>query len=126
MRIADVGLSKPAADITGTLVGTPAYIAPEVFHTKTVYDNKADIYSLGIMMWEMWYGQQAFADVPGETLQDLFSWVDAGNRPVDRKSCNAPPSLWEQLMTQCWEGNPEKRPTARTCNNEIAKLYVSV
>ena len=63
MKITDVDVSKPAIDITGTLAGTAVYIAPEVFHSLK-YDCKEDIYSLGIILWEMWYGKQAFADVP--------------------------------------------------------------
>ena len=70
----------------------------------------------------MWYGQRAFADVPERTLQDLFNWVDKGNRPVDREECKKPPFLWEQLMTQCWDGNPEQRPTAKKCKEETSRL----
>ena len=118
VKIADVGLAKGEVDITGTFAGTPVYMAPEVRHSR-VYDSKADIYSLGLIMWEMWYGQQAFTDAPGKTFQDFFKWVDEGNRPVDRLGCKTPPSFWEQLMTQCWDGNPVKRPTAKECHERI-------
>ena len=118
MKIADVGLAKAEIDITGTYTGTPVYMAPEVFHSQ-VYGTKADIYSLGLLMWEMWYGQRAFADAPGTTLQDLFDWIDTGNRPVDRQGCKKPPSFWCKLMTECWDSSPEKRPTARECNQRI-------
>ena len=118
VKIADVGLAKAEVDITGTLAGTPVYMAPEVRHSR-VYHSKADIYSLGLIMWEMWYGQQAFADAPGKTFQDFFKWVDEGNRPVDRQGCKTPPSFWEQLMKQCWDGNPDERPTAKECNERI-------
>ena len=114
MKIADVGLAKAEIDITGTYTGTPVYMAPEVFHSQ-VYGSKADIYSLGLLMWEMWYGQRAFDDAPGTTLQALFDWIDRGNRPVDRQSCKQPPSFWDELMTECWDSSPEKRPTAREC-----------
>ena len=118
VKIADVGLAKAEVDITGTLAGTPVYMAPEVGHSR-VYHSKADIYSLGLIMWEMWYAQQAFADAPGKTFQDFFKWVDEGNRPVDRQGCKTPPSFWEQLMKQCWDGNPDERPTAKECNERI-------
>ena len=75
VKIADVGLAKAEVDITGTFAGTPVYMAPEVHHSR-VYDSKADIYSLGLIMWEMWYGQQAFADAPGKHLKiSLSGWM---------------------------------------------------
>ena len=121
MKVTDVGVSKPVTDITGTLAGTPVYIAPEVFHSE-VYDCKADIYSLGIMLWEMWYGEQAFAMVPMNTLGAFFAYVDGGQRPEHVKGCKQPPSLWKELMNECWKKNPEERPTAKTCYEKITTL----
>ena len=118
VKIADVGLAKAEVDITGTLAGTPVYMAPEVFHSQ-VYNTKADIYSLGLVMWEMWYGQRVFVNFEATTLQAYFDWVDKGNRPVHRQSCKKPPSFWDELMTECWDSSPEKRPTARECNQRI-------
>ena len=112
--IADVGLAKAEIDITGTFRRTPVYMAPEVFHSQR-YDSKADIYSLGLLMWETWYGQRAFADAARTTLHDFFDWVDEGNRPVHKPGFETPPPWWEQLMTQCWDSNPDKRPTAMKC-----------
>ena len=120
MKIADLGLARTEIDLTGTFAGTPVCMAPEVFNSRA-YDSKADIYSLGLIMWEMWYGQRAFADAPVTTLQDLFDWVHRGNRPVHRQGCKTPPPFWEQLMTQCWNGNPKKRPTAKECHERMVK-----
>ena len=105
-------------DITGTFAGTPVYMAPEVFHSQE-YDTKADIYSLGLIMWEMWYGQPVSVNFIVTTIQDYFDRVDKGYRPVHRQGCKTPPSFWEQLMTQCWDGNPDERPTAQECNERI-------
>ena len=113
VKVTGVGVSKPAVDITGTLAGTPVYVAPEVFHSE-VYDSKADIYSLGIVLWEMWYGQQAFA------------FVDEGYRPEPLTNYKQPPGRWDQLMKQCWAKNPEERPTAEKCYQEITQLSAEV
>ena len=66
-------------------------------------------------MWEIWYGQWAFADAARTTLHDIFDWVDEGNRPGHKPGFKTPPAWWEQVMTQCWDSNPDKRPTAMEC-----------
>ena len=121
VKVTDVGISKPAVDITGTIAGTPVYIAPEVFHSE-VYDHRADIYSLGIILWEMWYGQQAFANIRAKSLGHFFAIVDQGYRPEPVANCHQPPPHWAKLMNQCWAKKPEERPTARKCNREITEL----
>ena len=118
MKIADVGVAKAEIDITGTLEGSPVYTAPEVFHSR-VYGTKADIYSLGLIMWEMWYGQRVFANYLATTPQVLFNWIDEGNRPVHKQGCTTPPPFWKRLMIQCWDGNPQNRPTAQECNERM-------
>ena len=108
--------------ITGTLAGTPVYMAPEVFHSQ-LYDSKADMYSLGIIFWEMWYGLQAFSEVRNVPIVAFFAMVDQGLRPGHVKGCNQPPRRWEELMQSCWSEKPEKRPSASHCLKEAIELY---
>ena len=124
MKITDVGVSKDAKEITGTLAGTPVYVSPEVFHSK-VYDSKADMYSFGIILWEMWYGRQAFAEFKGP-MALFFSWVDEGYRPKAVEGSKKPPDRWKQLVTRCWDRNPEQRPSAEICNQELTTLSQEV
>ena len=124
MKVTNVGVFKEAKDITGTLQETPVYIAPEVFHSK-LYDGKADIYSFGLILWEMWYGQRAFAEFKG-TKADFFSLVDKGDRPKDVEGSRKPRDTWEQLMSRCWERKPEKRPSANDCKQELSTLLWDV
>lgn len=92
-------------------------MAPEVFDSKR-YNEKVDIYSLAIILWEIWYGKRGY-QWPGN-VADFFGWLKDGNRPVNKKSCNEPP--WNHLMKQCWSGNPENRPTAKECKSEIERV----
>lgn len=59
-KIADIGLLKPQPLVQGTIIGTPAFMAPEVLEGR-IYDSSADIFSLAITMWEMWYGRSVFS-----------------------------------------------------------------
>ena len=58
------------------MTGTPMYLAPEVIKSS-LYDYKADIYSLGIMLWELWYGNRALLDVVEMYRSFLKKWVRA-------------------------------------------------
>lgn len=113
IKIADVGLAKPAEIITGSVAGTYTYMAPEVYDSER-YNEKVDIYSLGIILWEMWYGERAY-HWPGK-IEEFFRWLKDGNRPVNKGSCEPP---WKHLMRQCWSGNHKNRPAARDCKREI-------
>ncbi len=121
VKIADVGVSKQANMITGTMTGTPAYVAPEVIRSS-MYDSKADIYSFGIMMWEMWYGKRALLDVGGD-LNTFLQEVAGGVRPSHVEGRRKPPDGWRHLMQWCWDGEADERPTAATCNKELIKLF---
>jgi len=124
VKIADVGVSKKATMITGTMAGTPAFVAPELIRSS-MYDGKADIYSFGIMMWEMWYGRRAFLEIRGD-LNTFWERVEEGARPSHIEGTKMPPDQWKNLMQWCWDGEAEKRPTAEACHKELTKLYSTV
>ena len=108
------------------MAGSPAYIAPEVFRSK-VYDSKADIYSLGIMLWEIWYGQQAFSKIVFLELEDFFrKVVDSGCRPEHLEDHMDPPPCWQELMKDCWQPMPEKRPTAKQCHERVLYFFLGL
>ena len=124
VKVTDVGVSKHAVDVTGTLAGTPVYIAPEVFRSE-IYECSADIYSLGILLWEMWYGQPPFTNIKLKNLIEFGNLVNEGRRPEhdnDNKCRRLHPS-WEALVTMCWGNDPTKRPTAKKCKELITELY---
>lgn len=71
VRIADFGLAKLAgvadnAPVTGTwqVMGTPHYMAPEQFEKPTTVDHRADIYSLGVVIYELLTGELPLGRFP--------------------------------------------------------------
>src|SRR5262249_22927471 len=72
VKVIDFGLAKAAAagqsDIThGGFVGTPAFGNPEQF-TGADVDIRSDLYSLGVMLWEMVTGHPPFRGSPTEVM----------------------------------------------------------
>ena len=70
VKIADLGLAKKVhydGDLATTSVGSPLYMAPEVMHGKS-YNYKADIWSIGTIMFEMVAGFPPFV---GKNLEDF-------------------------------------------------------
>jgi Protein kinase domain len=62
VKIMDFGIARSmeiATGLTGSMVGTPAYMAPEQVGGKPV-DYRTDVYSLGLILYEMFTGAQAF------------------------------------------------------------------
>jgi len=107
IKICDFGLSRVVdkhAPMTGN-VGTVCWIAPEIFSNKKLYSEKADVYSYGMILWELITREMPFDDTETFTIPVL---VTKGKRP---KIPKATPKDWTKLVKKCWEQKPEKRPT---------------
>ncbi|RIB18394.1 kinase-like domain-containing protein, partial [Gigaspora rosea] len=91
----------------GTFYGVPPYIAPEIFEGKP-YTKKSDIYSLGIIMWEIASGMPPFYDQNMDKYQ-LPLEIIKGKRP---RIINGTPPEYVDLMIKCWDKDPDKRPEA--------------
>lgn len=117
-KVCDFGLSRILApkhqNMTGN-VGTVSWIAPEVFE-KQPYDTKADVYSFGIVMWELYVKQIPFQDL--NTFEIPIA-VIKGDRPAIPKDC---PKEYAKLMQLCWHKKPSKRPTFQKIVKTLMKL----
>ena len=101
------------------MTGSDAYLAPEVIRCKE-YDNKTDIYSFGIMLWEMWYGKRALLE-KAEHMSDQEC-----ARPSYVQDAIKPPAGWQDLMQRCWDGKPHNRPDAAECRKLLTVLSQEV
>ncbi|CAG8640579.1 7593_t:CDS:1 [Ambispora leptoticha] len=116
--ITDFGLCKPVSQDSSTegIFGVIPYIAPEVLYTGgKEYTQKSDIYSFGIIMSEVFTGYPPYYDIPHDG--NLVKSICLGHRPEIK--CGVPQLLLD-LMNECLDAEPQKRPTA----NELSKaLY---
>ena len=90
---------------TGKLVGTPAYMSPEQIRGKEI-DGRSDIYSLGIVFFEMITGRKPYtANTPIElSMQHLHDPIPKGKQYVRDL-----PSEVEQVLVKAMAKNPEER-----------------
>ena len=93
------------ATAAGVVMGTVGYMAPEQVKGKEA-DHRADIFALGVVLFEMLTGTRAFAsDSPIETMSAILS-----KDPLERREVSAaiPPTA-EGVVRRCLEKQPEER-----------------
>lgn len=93
-----------AYEMTGN-TGSLRYMAPEVA-LKKPYNEKADVYSFGIMLWQMTRDRVPFKGMSRDEF--MTSVVLAGDRPKLDKSW---PRAFSSLLSACWSADYRKRPS---------------
>ncbi|KAJ4962265.1 hypothetical protein NE237_022204 [Protea cynaroides] len=106
VKVADFGVARVQTQ-TGVMTaetGTYRWMAPEIIEHKP-YDHKADVFSYGIVLWELLTGKIPYEFLT--PLQAAVGVVQKGLRPTIPK--NTHPKLVE-LLERCWQQDPSLRP----------------
>ena len=107
VKNAGVGAAQPQATIEGVIMGTPAYMAPEMA-LGDIVDARADLYALGCVAYYLLTGVQVFAgDTALTVITQHLQAVPV--RPSERTELPIPAAL-EQLVMACLAKKPEERP----------------
>ncbi|KAL3628810.1 Serine/threonine-protein kinase ht1 [Castilleja foliolosa] len=106
VKVADFGISclESQCGSAKGFTGTYRWMAPEMIKEKH-HTKKVDVYSFGIVMWELLTALTPFDDMTPE--QAAFAVCQKNARPPLPSSC---PTLFRRLIHRCWSGNPDKRP----------------
>lgn len=103
------------------------YMAPEIIHAQP-YSFPADIFSIGVIMWEIWNGQRTVTASPPTTAEG--SAASNGKFVQDKVEVKfIPPDMsvdatekeksfairWKDLVCGCWVHDAKRRPTAADC-----------
>jgi serine/threonine-protein kinase len=112
-KLIDFGLAKLAAAAgdsqltrTGQIIGTPAYMSPEQIKGEKI-DGRADVYSLGCVLFEMLTGRTPFASGTDD-VQILYRQMHEAPPPLGKYLHDAPPAL-EALMHKALHKDPAQR-----------------
>ena len=114
MKLLDFGLARIVenADPTSNEVyamsgetGSLRYMAPEVAEGLP-YNHKADVYSFGVILWELNAGKKPFVGLSREAFYERV--VHGGERPPLNKKW---PSELCKLISDCWNVDIDSRPT---------------
>eukprot|EP01105_Mastigella_eilhardi_P000001 TRINITY_DN0_c0_g1_i1.p1 TRINITY_DN0_c0_g1~~TRINITY_DN0_c0_g1_i1.p1 ORF type:complete len:807 (-),score=135.50 TRINITY_DN0_c0_g1_i1:689-3109(-) len=116
IKIVDFGTVRVVnrALMTGNL-GTVQYMAPELFNNHK-YSEKADVYSYGMVLWEMltqkvpYYDREVWA-IPVSVVR--------GDRPIVPRNCHP---TFRKILKHCWRSNPSRRP----CFSEVLQWLQSM
>jgi serine/threonine protein kinase len=131
-KVLDFGLAKvmhPDVDgdgggltRTGTILGTPAYMAPEQCRSARSVDDKSDVYALGVMLYEM-----LSSDIPfdAETDAELLSMHMYKDPPPLIKRAPSVPEGLAALVERMLKKEQKDRPSASEVATELARLLAA-
>jgi len=114
----------PATAVTETLatahqlIGTPAYMAPEMILGRDDVDRRADVYAIGCVAFYLLTGTRVFQD--GNQMQVLVDHVHGEPVPPSSRLGRPLPKEVDKLVLDCLRKNPEERP------NDAAELLARI
>ena len=127
-KITDFGLSIMKNDLETSSsskvqnVGTPRYSAPEILRgelLKVEDMKKADMYSYGLLVFEIFSEEEPFSDM---NLHQLHHNVGKGNYMPSLEEVNMN-AYMAYMVRKCWERTPSERPTARVFLDNTAGQF---
>ncbi|XP_030561587.1 mitogen-activated protein kinase kinase kinase 7-like isoform X2 [Drosophila novamexicana] len=111
LKLCDFGFVRNVQTQMTSRLGTCLYMAPEVFNGQR-YTEKCDVYSMGITIWEVLSRKKPYYEQDGLKPVKLLRQIDDhGLRPSLKDLIFECPEQIQTLMQECWDKNPEKRPS---------------
>ena len=110
VKIMDFGIAKMQATNqsltqTGETLGTASYLSPEQIRGEPL-DQRADIFSLGVLAYELITGKRAFDGDNPSTV--LYQVLGSEPRPIDELARTCPPEM-KRIVERCMKKSPDER-----------------
>ena len=131
LKITDFGLTKVFADFgaelggdVGVVAGTPPYMAPEQCLGLPNLDTRADIYALGVILYELLTGQRPFV---AESVIDYLQAHLSETPDPPRQLVPDLPEALDRLVMRCLARSPERRyPSFTALRAELEACYTAL
>lgn len=129
VKVLDFGISKAtdgfssmpgnaAATSTKSILGTPAYMSPEQLKSSKSVDERSDIWSVGVLLFELLTKTMPFE---GETVGELFAAVIEGDIPTVSSRRQDAPSKLDEVISICLQRKKDHRyPNVLALATELA------
>ena len=119
-KVADFGFAHVKTQkASDPLRGTPFYMAPEYLRRRTEYTTQCDIYSLGMIMYEIYARQSPFEGEDPQMILPKICHPRQNKRPSIPEAC--PPKMAE-LIKKCWNANEMVRPQAKEMDYMLVEM----
>ncbi|MGH9855513.1 MAG: protein kinase domain-containing protein, partial [Blastocatellia bacterium] len=126
VKVVDFGIAKvindTAASPVSRIMGTPHYSSPEQFRIGADIDGRSDIYSLGVLLFQMLTGRLPF---DGATPEEIMLLHRTGSPPPVRGFRPDAPVAVEQLVERMLAKEPQFRPRTATEAAEVFERAIS-
>jgi CheY-like chemotaxis protein len=130
VKVLDFGIAKLLDDAsaletqdltqTGELIGTPAYMSPERLQDRS-YDGRADVYSLGIILYHMLSGRLPFSPDSKGSLGMAVMHITKKPQPLREIDPDITEAM-EAIVMRTLAKEPGSRPTAEEMAQELEKI----
>jgi eukaryotic-like serine/threonine-protein kinase len=130
LKVMDFGLARRMSDVSnltqsGEIVGTIAYLPPERFLGKSG-DNTSDLYSVGVLLYELLCGKLPFTHESGDLVAVMFSHVNDRPKPPRQLNPLVPASL-ERIIMKLLDKDPARRhPDAASLIAELKNVQAQL
>jgi len=131
--VADFGLSRSiqfdsVLDAKAFDGQNPVWLAPEILGHQETYNERVDVYSFGIILWEMLSRADYFGDV--SFMSDIEIMVVGGKRPaipdkVDEDIFKIEED-YKTLLKECWQNDPQARPSFQNIVERVSTMKENI
>ncbi|RIB12429.1 kinase-like domain-containing protein [Gigaspora rosea] len=123
VKLADFGLSRRITVNSRCNFGALRYIDPQVFirsNQNYELNKKSDVYSVGMIMWEVSSGK-----IPFCSIDDLDVQRELCFNNIREKIVEGTPISYLNIYQQCWQNDPDLRPTMDQVYDNLKKVSLN-